>query len=312
MKKMTFLLVLLGAFVIGCTAPKGGQPDFRPKKGPIVIGSKGFTEQIILAKMTSIYLRENGFDTIEVTGMGSPVIRNALEHGYIHLYWEYTGTGLMLFYRHPKETDGETTFQKVKALDAQKGLIWLDRARLNNSYTILMRKDRAQAKGIRTLSNLAAYVNLNPGDLIFGSNREFVSRTDGLKGLENAYGFRFPTSNIIIIDTGLTYIYLKEKAVDVAMGFTTDGRVTGYELIPLEDDRNYFPPYEAAPVVRREVLDMYPEIAGLMRDITSRLHTEVMTQLNSRVDVERQEAFLVAREWLIANGLIKARQASPR
>jgi len=274
------------------------------QKGKIVIGSKGFTEQIILSKITAIYLLENGYDVEEVNGMASTVVRAALENGKVDIYWEYTGTGLTIFNKQPKEIDPEITYQKVKKLDDRKGLIWLERANFQNPYTILMREGEAKEKGIKTLSDLAEYVNENPGDLIFGSNAEFYAREDGIKGLEKKYGFKFPINNVIKMDTGLTYTSLKEKVIDVAMGFATDGRVAGFNLVTLEDDKNFFPPYDAAPVVRKEILSKNPELAKLLKDISSCLDSESMIKLNYRVDVEHENVIVVAREWLVENGLL--------
>lgn len=311
MKKMLFkyTLIIISCIFLGSAVLTGCGESHNinshiNKKGMIVVGSKNFTEQIILSKITSIYLREKGFEVEEVTTMGSRAVRAALEEGYVDLYWEYTGTGLMLFNERPKETDPEKAYTKVKTLDALKGLVWLDRADFNNTYTILMRKEDALNKGIKTLTALAAYVNEHSQDLMFGSNAEFCSRKDGLKGLEAKYGFKFPEENIIKMEPGLTYISLREKVVDVAMGFATDGRIEGFNLISLKDDKHFFPVYDAAPVVRKEVLEKFPEIERYLRDISSRLDEKSMKNLNYLIDMEHRNVTVVAREWLVKNGLI--------
>ncbi len=274
------------------------------QKGKLVIGSKGFTEQIILSKITAIYLFENGYDVEEVNGMPSTVVRSAIENEKIDICWEYTGTGLTIYNKQPKQIDPEITYQKVKKLDEARGLIWLERANFQNPYTILMRNEEAKEKGIKTLSDLADYVNKNPGDLIFGSNAEFYAREDGIKGLEKKYDFQFSSNNVIKMDTGLTYISLKEKAIDVAMGFATDGRVAGFNLVTLEDDKKFFPPYHAAPVVREGVLRKNIEIEKLLKDISSRLDLEEIMKLNYYVDVENENVIVVARDWLVEHELL--------
>lgn len=307
-KKIVAVLMgclVAGLFAAGCTPGyEEGKERPREVKGKVIIGSKAFTEQLILSKITSLYLREQGYDTEEVSGMSSGVARAALEKGQIDLYWEYTGTGLLVHNGQEKEMGQESTFAKVKSLDEEKGLVWLERADFSNTYTILMRADDAQAKGIKNLSDLAAYVNSRPKDLVFGSNAEFYVREDGMRGIEKAYGFSFPKSNVVKFDTGLTYVYLKERVVDVAMGFATDGRVPAYALVALEDDLNYFPTYDAAPVVRRDKLRVYPELESLLGQISAKLNNNEITKLNYSVDVEHEEPVVVARKWLVEKGLI--------
>jgi osmoprotectant transport system substrate-binding protein len=284
------------------TEQKNNQPSETKK---IVVGGKTFTEQHILAKITSIYLKEKGYEVEEATNMGSTVVRSALENGQIDMYWEYTGTALVVYQKQAVETDPNVAYEKVKEKDKEKNLVWLNKTSFNNTYAILMRQDKANELGIKSISDLADYVNNNGDKLKFASNAEFYAREDGIKGMEKKYGFEFPAKNVIKMDSGLIYNALKDEQVDVSVGFGTDGRINGFDLVVLEDDKFFFPAYNAAPVVRQEVLDKYEGLAELLNQIADRLDTETMMKLNYTVDVEHKDVAEVAREWLASEGLIK-------
>ncbi|MBO8162612.1 MAG: glycine betaine ABC transporter substrate-binding protein [Brevibacillus sp.] len=273
-------------------------------KGPITVGGKDFTEQHLLTKLTAIYLKEKGYDVSEASNMGSTVVRSALENGQIDLYWEYTGTALVVYQKQPVETDPDKAYEKVKEKDKENKLVWLNKANFNNTYAILMRQDKANELGIKTISDLAKYVNENQYALKFASNAEFYAREDGIKGLERKYDFSFPAKNVTKMDSGLLYNALKEKQVDVSVGFATDGRIKGFDLVALEDDQQFFPAYNGAPVIRQEVLDKHPELADLLNELADRLDTETMMKLNYSVDVEHKDESEVAREWLASEKLI--------
>lgn len=274
-------------------------------KGKITVGGKDFTEQHILTKMTALYLKENGYDVEEADGMGSTVVRKALENGQIDLYWEYTGTALIVFLKQDVVTDPDKAYQTVKDIDAKNGLVWLNKSDVNNSYAVLMRKDTAEKLGIKSLEDLADAVNKDASKLKLASNAEFFSRQDGLIGLQKKYGFTFPKKNIVKMDNGLVLNALKEQQVQVSMGTTTDGRNKGFNLVVLEDNKQFFPPYNAVPVVREEALKKNPEAKELLNKMAAKLNEETMTELNYRVDVKHEDVTKVAKEWLSKNGFIK-------
>lgn len=311
--KTSILSVLLALLMLALAAcgqnqagnNSDGQNSPSGAKGTITVGGKDFTEQHLLSKITAIYLKEKGYDVKEASNMGSTVVRSALENGQIDLYWEYTGTALVVYQKQPVETDPAKAYEKVKEADKAKNLAWLNKTSFNNTYAILMRQDKADELGIRSISDLAAYVNANPTALKFASNAEFYAREDGIKGLEKKYGFQFPAENVVKMDSGLLYNALKEKQVDVSVGFATDGRIKGFNLVALEDDQLFFPAYNGAPVVRQEVLDKYPEVADLLNAIADKLDTETMMKLNYAVDVEHKDVAEVAREWLVSQQLIQ-------
>lgn len=309
MRNFVFLLIaILMLTACGTSNSKTSTDENRTSdnqsKGKITVGGKDFTEQHILTKITSIYLKEKGYDVKEATNMGSTVVRQALENGQIDLYWEYTGTALVIYNHQPVETDPDAAYEKVKEIDQKKGLVWLNKAELNNTYAIMMLEKKANELGIKTISDLADYVN-NHKEIKFASNAEFYARQDGLRGLEKKYEFKFQPKNVIKMETGLLPNALKEGQVDASIGTSTDGRIKEFNLIILEDDKHYFPAYNAAPVVREESLEKNEELADQLNELSSRLNSETLIQLNYMVDVEHKDVAEVAREWLTSQNLIK-------
>ncbi|ROQ92149.1 ABC transporter substrate-binding protein [Desulfosoma caldarium] len=273
----------------------------------LIVGSKEFTEQRILGQMMIALLEANGFKCEDSTGLGGTMVaRRALESGQIDIYMEYTGTALLTLLKHKQPiTDPAQCYDVVKKEDLEKnGLVWLPMMNFNNTYCIMMRRADAEAKGIKTISDLAAYVKAHPDEVTFGLNAEFYARPDGYRPLQKKYDFRFPPDKIIKMDSGLVYKALRDGKVNVSMGFSTDGRIAGFDFVVLEDDLNYFPVYNPAPVVRKETAQKYPELENIFAKLAEKLNTEEMTKLNYRVDVEHVDAMVAAKEWLKAQGLI--------
>ena len=274
----------------------------------MVVGSKQFTEQIILGKMMIALLEANGFTCEDKTGLGGTMVaRKALESGQIDVYMEYTGTGLMTHLKHKTPiTDPVKCFEAVKAEDLEKnGLVWLPMMDFNNTYCLMMRRADAEKKGIKTISDLSKYVKAHPDEVAFGLNAEFYARPDGYRPLQKKYDFKFPNDKIKKMDSGLVYKALKDGEVEVSMGFATDGRIAGFDFVVLEDDLKYFPVYNPAPVMKKEVVDQFAELAGIFAELGKKLNTEQMTKLNYEVDIEHKDAMVAAKDWLKANGLIK-------
>ena len=196
----------------------------------IVVGGKNFTEQQIMSQMTAQLLQAKGFKPDVKAGMGSAVVRQAQENGQIDVYWEYTGTSLITYNKVNERLSPADTYAKVKELDAAKGLVWLNPSKANNTYSLAMNADEAKKQGIATISDLAAKVK-GGAKLTFASNAEFYARPDGLKPLEEKYGFEFPRENVKRMDTGLVYQALKERQVDVGLVFATDGRVPAFGVL---------------------------------------------------------------------------------
>ena len=273
----------------------------------MVVASKAFTEQRLLGQMVIMLLEKNGFKTEDKTGLGGTlVVREALTSKQIDIYVEYTGTVLMTVLKAPKAiTDPLKCYEEVKKEDLEKnGVVWLNRLDLNNTYCIMMLRSNADKLKIKSISDLAAYVKAHPDDVPFGTNAEFYARPDGYKPLQELYDFRFPEDKIIKMDFGLVYQAVRDGQVKVSMGTTTDGRIKDYNLLVLEDDKHYFPVYDACPVVMKDTLEKYPELGEIFKSFASKLTTAKVTELNFQVDGKHRPIAEVAREWLKSEGLL--------
>lgn len=269
----------------------------------IVVGGKNFTEQQLISEITAQYLENKGFDVDRRAGMGSAVLREAQENGQVDLYWEYTGTSLINYNKVEDRVPPDQVYETVKELDAGKGLTWLEPSQANNTYALAMQREQAEEMGIETLSDLAAAVNEGK-DLTLASNAEWYARDDGLKPLQETYGFEFDRSDVKRMDSGLTYQALKDGQVDVALVFATDGRIRAFDFVVLKDDKDFFPNYAMTPVVRTETLEENPELADHMNELSGRLNDDVMSTLNARVDVEKETIEQVAADFLEQQDLI--------
>ena len=287
--------VALGALLLSFGAGAGAQN--------IVVGGKNFTEQQIMSQMTAQLLQAKGFKPDVKAGMGSAVLRQAQESGQIDVYWEYTGTSLITYNKINDRLSPADTYAKVKELDAAKGLVWLNPSKANNTYSLAMNADDAKKQGIATISDLAAKVK-SGAKLTFASNAEFYARPDGLKPLEEKYGFEFPRESVKRMDTGLVYQALKDHQVDVGLVFATDGRVPAFNFVILKDDKGFFPNYALTPVVRKQVLDANPKLADYLNALSAKLDDATMARLNASVDVDKKTVEDVARTFLKEQGLV--------
>ncbi|PSC04143.1 glycine/betaine ABC transporter substrate-binding protein [Alsobacter soli] len=269
----------------------------------IVVGGKNFTEQQIMAEMTTQLLKAKGFTVDKRAGLGTAPLRQAQENGQVDVYWEYTGTSLITFNKVNDKLDAAATYAKVKELDAAKGLVWLNPSKANNTYALAMRKADVESKGIKTLSELAAKIK-GGASLKFGCNAEFYARPDGLGPLQTAYGFEFGRENVVRMDTGLVYQALRDSQVDVGLVFATDGRIPAFNFVVLKDDKGYFPTYAMTPVIRKDTLDKNPKLADILNGLSAKLDDATMAKLNSAVDVEKKSVEEVAAGFLKEQGLV--------
>lgn len=285
-----FKRLLLGAAMttLACTTQADDE---------LTVGGKNFTEQLILASMTSQYLEAWGYEVEERSGMGTSVLRKAQESGQIDLYWEYTGTSLISYNGVEEKLDPQETYDRVKQLDAEKGLVWLEPSDANNTYALAMRENQAETLSITSLSDLAEVIN-NGEALVLASNATFYSRDDGLRPMQERYGFEFGRRNVKRMDQGLTLPSLNQGEVDVAMTTATNGRIPALDLTVLEDDRQFFPNYALAPVVRQDTLEAHPELAAQLNILSGLLDDATMARLNAQVDVERETVEDVAAQFL--------------
>ncbi|MDN5709463.1 MAG: glycine betaine ABC transporter substrate-binding protein [Planococcus sp. (in: firmicutes)] len=271
----------------------------------VTVGGKNFTEQYILSEMTAFLLVEEGFKVNQMNNLGSSVVRSALVNGQVDMMWEYTGTALITYMGEESIADPQAAFQKVKEIDSENGIHWMNMSEVNNTYALVMRSEQASELGIESISDLADYINENPGELSMASDAEFANRSDGLPGVEDTYGFEFGSGQVNQMDLGLTQRSLDNEQVDVSVAFETDATIRSYDLVVLEDDERFFPPYRAAVTINEEVFEEYPEIEEITARLAENLNSDIMRELNYLVDVEGQSVSVVAYDWLVENGFLE-------
>lgn len=269
----------------------------------IRVGSKDFTEQLILGEIYALALEDAGYSVERKLNLGgTPVAQAALENGEIDLYPEYTGTGLLTVLKEPVNNDPQTVYETVADQYKQRfNLVWLEPAPMNNTQALAMTQERSRELSITTISDFVEQAN----NLILIGPPEFEVREDGLPGLKSAYG-DFQLKGYKAVDPGLRYKGLVDGEADVAVAFGTDGEIGAFNLVVLEDDQQFFPPYQVAPVVRQELLDANPEVATVLNDLSPVITDEVMQALNYQVTGEEREPEDVAREFLVEYGWLEA------
>jgi len=294
LKRLSFLFVfvLVIASFVGCSK-KSEDASASNKKTTIKIGSKDFTENLILAELYALALEENGYKVERVFNVASSVVHTTLVSGDIDLYPEYTGTGLLSILKLPLETDPQKVYDTVKTeYEKQFNLVWLDYAQANDGQGLVITTKASKQYGIKTISDLQK----NADKLRFASQGEFDVRDDGIPALEAKYG-EFNWASSKVYDNGLKYEVLSNDEADVAPAYTTEGRLVDVSFTLLEDDQYVWPPYNIAPVVRKEILDANPDIAEILNGIDAKIDTATITGLNARVDVDKKEYEEVAKEF---------------
>ncbi len=287
--------------------PAGAQ-----EAGPVRIGSKNFTEQLILGEMYAQLLEQAGIPVETSLNLGGTAVAHAaLVGGDISLYPEYTGTALTEVLEIPIESVQATPVAADASIDqivyetvAQRyadefDLVWLDQVPFNNTQALAVKRAFADERGIATISELAEIA----GELTIVAPSDFVDRADGLQGLQNFYDLEF--GDVLGVEPGIRYQALEEDQAQVVLAFGTDGQVAGLDLVLLEDDRGLWPPYHVAPVVRQDALDAYPALAETLNAVAPLLTDEAMAALNWQVDgPEKLEPEEVARTFLEENNLL--------
>ncbi len=265
----------------------------------IVVGSKNFTESDLLGELVAQQIaRRTGLAVERRFHLGGTfVCHQAITAGQIDLYVEYTGTAYTAVLKRPPIADRDSVYRAVARDYAQRfGLAWGEPFGFDNTFAITVRRRDAQRYGLTRISDLT---RLAPRWKA-GFGYEFLERADGFKGLAATYGLRFaapPTA----MDLGLTYRALADGKVDVIAGNSTDGQIQALDLVVLEDDRHYFPPYQAAAVIRQTVVKRHPEIAAALAQLAGRISDAEMRRLNALADVEHRDITVLAREWLARN-----------
>lgn len=296
-RKWRFLtfVVLIGIFVLVGVTGCGGS-----KEAEIIrVGGKNFSEQFIMAEMLSILIEENTDLKTELkTNLASNVILNAIKSDQIDLYLEYTGTGLISLGMEPI-TDPDEVYEIVKEeFDKQFNIKWMKPYGFNNTYAMVVTKETAEKYNLKTISDMAKVAN----ELTLGCTYVFTERDDGYPGLSKHYDFEF--ADVKGMDPALMYQALVEGSVDVISAFATEGRIAAFDLVILEDDKQFFPPYDATVIVRGEILEKHPELEEVLNKLAGRIDDTKMAELNAAVDLDKREPKDVAREFLEEEGLI--------
>ena len=292
MKKAITLLMTI-VMVIGMTAC-GGSGSTSDESKSVVVGSKDFTENNIVAEVYALALEDAGFTVERKMNIAGSVIHTSITSDEIDLYPEYTGTGLISVLKMDALTDQDEVYNTVKdAYDEQFGITWLDYASANDGQGLFVSKKASDEYGITTISDLQA----NADKIRFASQGEFDEREDGIPGLEKVYGeFNWKSSKIY--DNGLKFEIVESDEADCAPAYTTEGRLVETDkFVLLDDDKHVWPPYNLAPIVRNEVLEQYPEIAEVLNAVSAKMDTETVTALNARVDIDHEEYEDVAADF---------------
>jgi osmoprotectant transport system substrate-binding protein len=277
----------------------------------VSIGSKNFSENILLGKMALILLKADGATVVDLTNIpGSASARQAHLEGQIDAMWEYTGTGWITYLGHDKPIpDEQEQYEAVRDEDAaQNSLDWLAPAPMNNTYGFAMTEKSAKKYGITKLSEMK---KVPVKERTFCVESEFDNRPDGLSGMLKTYDVPrgkpdgVPGDNIGLYQTGAIYDATAKGNCTFGEVFTTDGRILSLNLTVLEDDRKYFPNYNVSLVVRHGVLEDHPEIQQLIEPVAEKLTNEVLLELNAELDVKGREPADVAAEWLTDEGFLQ-------
>jgi osmoprotectant transport system substrate-binding protein len=285
---------------------------------PIRVGSKQFTESIVLAKLIIFALENDGFEIDDRTPLGgTDVNRSALVNAEIDVYPEYTGTALGLFFREADveipeglTRDAEESYSFLRELDEEMNdLIWLEPAPANNTYAFAVTRAFAEEHGLETMADFAGYVN-GGGFVMMATGDEFAQRPDGIQAFEELYGFELSDEQLLIIAAGTpaqTLQALAEGAneTNVAMAFATVGALVAYDFVVLDDPLGAQPIFNPTPVFRAEVIEANPEIAEILNPIFTTLTNEVLQELNARVEVDGESPDAVARDYLEENGFLE-------
>jgi len=287
------------SLLLGCVLLCAGFAQAAEK--PLIrIGARVFTEQTLLAEITSQYLRTKGYEVQVTGGLGSNLARSAHESDQLDMLWEYTGVSLVAYNHVTEKLDSEQSYARVKELDAKKGLIWLTPSKFSNTYALALPKNVAdQYPQINTISELNTVLRKESGtNNLVALDTEFANRSDGLDGMVQLYDMNLTRKNIRQMDAGLVYTALRNGQVFAGLVYTTDGRLNAFKLKLLEDDMHYFPDYTAAPVVRQAYLDAHPQLAAQLKPLAELFDDNTMRELNARVDVEHQSPSAVAADFL--------------
>ncbi|MEU0105931.1 glycine betaine ABC transporter substrate-binding protein [Streptomyces sp. NPDC006251] len=308
--------LLVAASGCGLTSGSPMADDVRPgsvgrgeplKGARLTVTSKSFTEGLILGAVMGIALEAAGAEVLDRTGIqGSVGSREAVRKGDADAGYEYTGTAWITYLGHSEPiADPRRQWEAVKKEDAANGLAWLRPSSLDNTYALAMNRRNAQKYGTKTMSDVAELAKSDPGAVRLCVEVEFANRADGLPGMQRRYGMDLPARNVTQMDTGIIYTQTAKGSCPYGEVFTTDGRIKSMDLVVMDDDRKFFPNYNAAPMINARTLKEWPAIADVLDPVTARLNNAVAQELNAQVDVDGEDPHQVALDWMVEEGLVR-------
>jgi len=292
--KRPFCIFMLLAAVIAAACRDSAQPQ-------LVVTSKFFTEQVVLAELLAQHIEaRTGIKVKRKSNLGGTLlVQKAMLSGDVDLYVEYTGTALTGVLGEKPEGDSAAIYHRVKDEYARRFAFEVkEPLGFANSFAMVVRGEDARTHHLKTMSDL---VPLAPQWRV-GVGYEFLERPDGYHGWTERYGLNFGKQPSVL-DLGLVYRALAEKKVDIVAGNSTDGLIDALGFVPLEDDRHYFPPYDAVPIVRRAALQKFPQLRAALADLGGKISEEEMRRLNREVDADQRDVATVVREFRAAKGL---------
>jgi osmoprotectant transport system substrate-binding protein len=266
------------------------------------VGSKNFTEQLILGEMYAAAFEANGIKVERRLNVGGTrIAHKALIDDEVDLYPEYTGTALKSVLKAAVTGDADAVYSQVKAFyEAEFGVTWLQRSGINNGHAVLVRPETANRYKLRSLSDLAKVSR----QFRFGAGPEFADRKDGLPGLKEKYGIEFAGLTLFGA-LALRYDALNGRQVEAVNGFATDWQIAAGRFVALQDDRNLFPPYQLAPAVRMAAIEAEPKIETVANRVSALVDNGVMCRLNQQVEVGKEKPRDVAKAFLKSMGIVR-------
>ena len=309
-RRIAWAALALGIVLMGYAGWRGMRPRSNSSlsRGHVTVGSKDFTESILLAEIVAQMLEAQNMEVDRRFDLGGNLAHSALVGGQIDLYPEYTGTAFTAILHHQSITDPKAVYDQVKREYSDQFNLWVSKPLgFDNTFAILVRGEDARRLNLKTISDAAKYAPRWQA----GFGHDFMVRQDGYPGFSRSYGLQFASVSDMSLD--LTYRALASRKVDLIAGNSTDGRIAGLDLVQLEDDKHYFPPYEAVFVIRRDVRDLAPErsdaslihpLVLVMTKLEGAISTDEMRKLNYEVDSRKRDKKNVVREWLLKKGII--------
>jgi osmoprotectant transport system substrate-binding protein len=320
-RALAALAIVVALLSSGCGLGSGGAlpllvgpGSVKPNAGlqgvKITVGSKEYTEQVILGYILEFTLAAAGADVRDLTGIvGSRSTREAQLSGQVDVAYEFTGNAWINYLGHEKPIpNSREQFEAVREEDlARNDMVWLDPGPMDDTYALAASKRVVERTGVRSLSQYADLVRTNPAAAKTCVDTEFRARQDGFPGMAAAYGFDPARAQTPILQVGIIYQATADaKQCDFGEVFTTDGRIAALDLEVLTDDKQFFAHYNPSVTMKRGFYDAHPEIAEVTAPVTAALTNEAIIELNKQVDVEGRDPSVVARDWMVAEGFVTA------